>query len=117
MILNHINLTVTDVPAAKAFLQTYFGLQGAEEGSVNKNFDVVFDDNGMVVTLMKGKRGAEVVYPGTFHIGFGQASEADVNAVYERLKADGYDVAPPERHHAWTFYVQAPGGFTVEVLA
>jgi len=37
--------------------------------------------------------------------------------VYERLKADGYDVAPPERHHAWTFYVQAPGGFTVEVLA
>lgn len=118
MILNHINLTVTDVPAAKAFLQAYFGLRGVdEEGSANKNFDVLFDDNNMVVTLMKGKRTETVAYPSTFHIGFGQPAESDVNAIYERLKADGYDVAPPERHHAWTFYVQAPGGFTVEVLA
>lgn len=27
MILNHLNLTVTDVPAASAFLESYFGLQ------------------------------------------------------------------------------------------
>jgi hypothetical protein len=37
--------------------------------------------------------------------------------IYEVLKADGFDVAAPERHHAWTFYVKAPGGFTVEVIA
>src|SRR5438270_9306112 len=24
---------------------------------------------------------------------------------------------PPQRSHAWTFYVQAPGGFTIDVLA
>jgi lactoylglutathione lyase len=31
------------------------------------------------------------------------------------LKEDGFDVAPPEQHHAYTFYVEAPGGFTVEL--
>ena len=41
----------------------------------------------------------------------------EISDVIARVKADGYDVLPPERHHAWTFYVQAPGGFTVEVLA
>jgi lactoylglutathione lyase len=114
MKLNHINLTVTDVQAAASFLETYFGLQSY---GGNKGFMALGDEDGMVLTLMKGKRDVEVKYPETFHIGFGQASEADVTALYERMKADGFDVAPPERHHAWTFYVLAPGGFTVEILA
>ena len=113
MKLNHINLTVTDVPAAEAFLKKYFGLRNDWEGEDNQKFVVLFDDDGMVVTLMKG---GQVKYPGTFHIGFGQATEADVNAINQRMKDDGFDVRPPERHHAWTFYVQAPGGFMVEVL-
>ena len=111
MKLNHINLTVTDVPAAAQFLATYFGLRS--QGG-NKGFAALFDDDGLVLTLMKG---GDVAYPATFHIGFGQPTEADVDALNQRLKDDGYDVAPPERHHAWTFYVEAPGGFTVEVLA
>jgi catechol 2,3-dioxygenase-like lactoylglutathione lyase family enzyme len=114
MKLNHINLTVTDVTAAAAFLEKYFGLRN--QGG-NKGFAALFDDDELVLTLMKSGRGAEVRYPDTFHIGFGQESEAQVNAIYERLKADGYDVQPPEQHHAWTFYVQAPGGFTVEVMS
>jgi hypothetical protein len=33
------------------------------------------------------------------------------------LKADGFDVPPPSRQHgSWTFYFDAPGGFTIEVL-
>jgi lactoylglutathione lyase len=58
-----------------------------------------------------------VNYPSTFHIGFGQESEEKVNEINQRLKEDGFAVEPPQRFHAWTFYVQAPGGFTVEVLA
>ena len=34
----------------------------------------------------------------------------------QRLRADGFEVNPPERSHAYTFYVKAPGGFTVEVM-
>ncbi|MCM3745899.1 VOC family protein [Paenibacillus pasadenensis] len=112
MKLNHINLTVTDVAAARDFLQTYFGLTvGGERG---QSFAAMFDDDGLVLTLMKGKN---VQYPGTFHIGFGQESEEKVNEIHERLKADGYEASEPQHSHGYTFYVQAPGGFVIEVLA
>ena len=94
MILNHLNLTVTDVPAARRFLETYFGLQahtnpftGEPTGAGDHpGFAVLVDDRGMVLTLMKGRT------------------------------ADGFAAGPPERSHAYTFYVKAPGGFVVEVL-
>ncbi|HLZ60152.1 MAG TPA: VOC family protein [Ktedonosporobacter sp.] len=110
MKMNHLNLTVTDVPAAAHFLETYFGLR-KQHG--NNGFTLLFDDDGLVFSLMKG---STVSYPGTFHIGFIQESEEQVNEMYQRLKDDGFEVKPPQRHHGWTFYVQAPGGFTVEVL-
>ncbi|MDK8179940.1 VOC family protein [Paenibacillus sp. UMB4589-SE434] len=116
MKLNHVNLTVTDVPAAQHFLETYFGLKRMDTGQNlrESSFSVLIDDDGSVITLMKG---TEVNYPKTFHIGFMQENEDQVNALNQRLKDDGYQVAPPRRSHGWTFYVKAPGGFTVEVLA
>jgi catechol 2,3-dioxygenase-like lactoylglutathione lyase family enzyme len=117
MNLNHLNLTVNDVPATVAFLETYFGLRNLRGESVNPNFTVMLDDSSLALTLMKAGHNTEIKYPGQFHIGFVQASEDRVNDLYERFKADGFDVQPPQRAHAWTFYVQAPGGFTVEVLA
>ena len=117
MKLNHLHLTVTDVLAAEKFLATYFGLRSQRGESDNQNFGVLFDDDGLVLTLMKADHKTEVKYHGHFHIGFMQESEARVDEVNQRLKDDGFDVEPPQRHHAWTFSVQAPGGFTVEVLA
>jgi lactoylglutathione lyase len=111
VILNHLNLTVSDVAAAKAFLETYFGL--IDIGGGNKNRAFLRDERWLVLSMFKGK---DVVYPGTFHIGFSQPSEAKVDEINARLKADGFDVAPPEHSHAYTFYVHAPGGFTVEVM-
>jgi lactoylglutathione lyase len=121
VILNHLNLTVTDVPAARHFLETYFGLQAhtdpytgeATGAGDHPSFAVLFDDRGMVVTLMKGRTAD---YPATFHIGFIQPSEAAVDALHARLTADGFEAPAPARSHAWTFYVTAPGGFVVEVL-
>jgi lactoylglutathione lyase len=111
MKLNHVNLTVTDVSATANFLETYFRLrkQGGNQGLM-----LLFDDDNLILTLMKA---GQVSYPSTFHIGFVQESEERVNEIYQRLKDDGFEVKPPQRSHAWTFYVQAPGGFTVEVLA
>jgi catechol 2,3-dioxygenase-like lactoylglutathione lyase family enzyme len=110
MKINHLNLTVTDVDAAAKFLEKYFGLRN--QGGDSK-FTVLFDDNGMVLSLMKA---GQVKYPGTFHIGFVQESDEQVNKIHQQLKDDGFDVPLPQRLHAWTFYVQAPGGFMVEVL-
>lgn len=113
MRLNHINLTVSDVAASKIFLKTYFGLR--EMGSSpNKNRAFLHDDDGLVLSMFKGK---DVKYPETFHIGFIQNSPADVDAIYGRMTADGIVADPPRQLHGWTFYVNAPGGFTVEVLA
>ncbi|QQK80800.1 VOC family protein [Salicibibacter cibi] len=111
MKINHLNLTVTDVPAARKFLEIYFGLTGGTDRG--KGFDVVFDDGGFVLTLMRGR---EVHYPKTFHIGFSQENEEQVDKINQQLKEDGFDVNPPVHSHGYTFYVEAPGGFTVEVL-
>ena len=114
MTLNHLNLTVTDVPAASMFLETYFGLQRT---GGNAGMAFLTDNAGFVLTLMKAGKTIDVRYPGNFHIGFFVASKATVDAINRRLKEDGYDVAPPEQQHAYTFYVAAPGGFTVELGA
>ncbi len=117
MKLNHINLTVTDVPATQAFLEKYFGLRN---GGGNSTIAFLTDDNGMVLTLTSAKVGreTEVRYPATFHVGFIQEDEERVNEINLRLREDGYEVPPPGRRHgSWTFYFRAPGGFTIEVLA
>jgi catechol-2,3-dioxygenase len=117
MKLNHLNLTVSDVAAARCFLEKHFGLRPM---GGNDSISLLSDDNGIVLTLthMKIGRETEVRYPATFHIGFIQESEERVNEINRILRADGYDVPPPSRQHgSWTFYFTAPGGFLVEVLA
>jgi len=115
MRLNHVNLTVTDVPAAGAFLATYFGLN---DMGGNAGMGFLSDDSGFVLTLMKAGRKTTTGYPETFHIGFFIDSEATVDDIHRRLTADGFSVPPPERHnHGYGFYVEAPGGFTVELGA
>jgi len=114
MKLNHINLTVDDVPAARQFLERHFGLRPAGEG--HKNFDMLFDDDDLVLTLIGVGRSNTVGYPKTFHIGFIQPSETHVDEINQRLNEDGFDVEPPSRQHgAWAFSFQAPGGFTIGV--
>jgi lactoylglutathione lyase len=110
--LNHLHLTVTDVEATAAFLAKYFGLRDL---GGNKGMGFMFDDDGLVLTLMRGK--GKISYPGHFHIGFHQESKEAVDELYGRMKADGITGEPPQYSHGYTFYVQAPGGFTVEVLA
>lgn len=116
MKLNHLNLAVTDVSGTQAFLEKYFGMK---HGGGNANIAFVSDENGMILTLtsMKVGRETEIRYPSTFHIGFIQETEGQVNEINNRLKTDGFDVPPPSRQHgSWTFYFLAPGGFTIEVL-
>jgi lactoylglutathione lyase len=143
MTLNHLNLTVADPTATSAFLAKYFGLQ--PRGG-NLGIQMLNDDRGMVLTLIKARpedrveRGArpeglagnalraegaagkpaagEVKYPSSFHIGFIQPSRDRVDEINRRLRDDGFTVdAPAHLHGSWTFYFTAPGGFTIEVLS
>jgi catechol-2,3-dioxygenase len=114
MKLNHLNLAVDDVPVARQFLEQAFDLRPVGEG--HKNFQILLDDDGFVLTLMGVGRDNTVSYPKTFHIGFIQPSDADVDAIHQRLKDYGFDVeAPSDQHGAWSFSFQAPGGFTIVI--
>ena len=126
MTLNHLNLTVANPTETSAFLAKYFGLQ--PRGG-NLGIQMLNDDNGMVLTLIKARpedrieegKGAEgskgVRYPSSFHIGFIQPTRERVNEINHRLRDDGFQVdAPAHLHGSWTFYFTAPGGFTIEVM-
>ena len=112
MKLNHLGISVTDVIAAREFLETYFGLKGI--GKNNRKMTHLQDDNGLILSLFKGP---PITQPETTHIGFIQESEEQVNEIYERLKRHGFDVQPPARSHGWTFAFVAPGGFAIEVVS
>jgi catechol 2,3-dioxygenase-like lactoylglutathione lyase family enzyme len=118
MKLNHLNLTVSDVPAASEFLVKYFGLRSMG-GNAGMGFLTDEDDTwGFVLTLMKGGQKEPFKYPGNFHIGFFVENNEKVDEIYRHLKDDGHAAEPPEHHnHGYGFYVDAPGGFTVEVGA
>lgn len=116
MKLNHMNLTVSDVQKAANFLVNYFGMQhmGGNKGMAFLTDEV--DGWGFVLTLMKAAQ-KQTKYPGNFHIGFFiEGGRETVDNLHRRLKADGFEVPPPEdTGHSYGFYVNAPGGFMVEV--
>lgn len=111
MKINHINITVEDVPTTRDFFEKYFGLECFI--SAGKNFVAMHDDDAFLFNLIKGDN---INYPDTFHIGFPQDSKEDVDQIYQTLHDDGYRVWEPEyTHESYTFYFKAPGDFTVEV--
>jgi lactoylglutathione lyase len=115
--LNHLNLTVSNVPDAHKFLEKYFGLKGYNGMEPRDGMSFMSDDSGMLLALFRAGKGTDAKYPAGFHIGFMQESEEQVDQINQRLRDDGYKVPKPARlHGSWTFYFQAPGGFTVEVL-
>ena len=115
MILNHINLGVTDVPATVAMFETFFGLRPLENTPADDRMAFLNDDSGALISVFRVK---DATYPKIFHIGFIQDDIADVTALHERLTAAGFAPgAPREEHGRYTFYFRAPGGFTVEVNA
>lgn len=116
MKLNHLNLTVPDVPRTREFFETHFGFRCLSEMGGDA-LVVLADESGFVLSLNNFNKAAAAEYPDAFHIGFMQESRKRVDEIHERLKAAGFDAQPPrEFHGAWTFYFRAPGGFLVEVL-
>lgn len=115
MQLNHLNLPVPDVLATADYLKQFFGMK--ELGpKVTRTMALLRDDSGMVLNISNFNRADSVTYPETFHIGFTRDSREEVDAIYQRLAEAGRANTPPRSFHgSWTFYVAAPGGFTIEV--
>ena len=115
MRLNHINLPVSDVATAAGFLREFFGLSNLRQRETRKRA-LLGDDNGMVVNISNFQDADSVQYPEFFHIGFIRDNREEVDEAHRRLVEAGYKAeAPRSFHGSWTFFVEAPGGFTVEV--
>jgi lactoylglutathione lyase len=109
MKLNHLNLSVPDVAHSARFFTEFFGLRCTEQKGTD-TLSVLYDENGFALILSNFDRKMIPSYPKDFHLGFIQENEKQVNEIYERLQAAGYEVNPPRRMHgSWGFYFTAPG--------
>jgi catechol 2,3-dioxygenase-like lactoylglutathione lyase family enzyme len=117
MILNHIDLQVSDIDAASKFFETFFGLRRTyrREGQIA----LLEDDGGFSFGLSNLHDSPPPVYPPDFHIGFVQKDVHQVREIYERVKAAGVKIKfdLQEAGPNLVFVCLAPDSIPVEVRA
>lgn len=113
MKINHMNLAVDNVRGAQEFMQEYFDLKLL---TINKTIAVLSDEDDFILTLMNTSEDGVVAYPS--HLGFFVDDRETVDDLHDRLEQDGFEVTSTDmRHGTYDFYVETPGGFSIEVGA
>jgi predicted enzyme related to lactoylglutathione lyase len=105
--VRHVHIWVADVDRTKAFYRDVLGLTVSEE----RAGETVEFENGK---LWFGKtRSSAPLATNAITIGLEAPS---VQAVYDRLKARGVSVPPPEeRRYGWSFHLKDPDGYEIEI--
>jgi catechol 2,3-dioxygenase-like lactoylglutathione lyase family enzyme len=117
MRLNHIDLQVSNVDAAREFFERFFGLrcryQRAEQIAFFEN------ETGFEFAVSNLFKSPPPVYPPEFHIGFVLERSADVRDCYDRLKAAGVamKIELGVQGPALVFQCLGPDNIPVEVRA
>ena len=118
MRLNHLDLQVSDVAAARAFFETHFGLRCTySRGDQIAFFD---DETGFSFGVSNLFGHAEPpMYPPDFHIGFILEDAAQVEAAYQRLRAAGVELRSEPREGGPNLYFVClgPDDIPIEVRA
>lgn len=117
MRLNHIDLQVSDVSAARHFFETHFGLRCTFQR--REELAILEDDAGLVLGVSNLLNSPPPLYPPDFHIGFILSSEAEVRLVYDRLAGGGVEVKTPVSRGGPNVYFMCvgPDGLGIEVRA
>ena len=119
MKLNHLNLCVDDLLAARAFFETFFDFQCLEEKG--KALVVMSDNDGFILVLSDPKAfkgGKDATYPEAFHIGFLVEAPNKVDQVYNRLIEGGIEIDKEPykmRGSSYGFYFTVFNGLLIEV--
>ena len=95
MKINHLNLSVPDVPQTARFFAEFFGLHLTEQKG-RDTLAVLYDDAGFSLILSNFDRKIIPSYPRDFHLGFIQEDQEQVRAIHARLQAAGYTLKPPQ---------------------
>ena len=115
MRLNHLDLPVADVAAARDFYVEHLAFTHMETRGQN-GLAILRDSDGLVLVLSRLQKSGSQHFPEGFHIGFHIAEEAAVHGLYSRLRAAGVADQPPSvQRGALSFYFHAPGDVLVEV--
>lgn len=88
MKLNHINLVVTDIPAAIHLFEKHLGFNCVQNRKDAIAVLTNTDEFALVLWSATLNKEAVVDYPENFHIGFYQPNKEAVIAIYEKLKAE-----------------------------
>ncbi len=129
MKIEHIAIWAEDIELMRTFYQSYFGMQssGKYENPAKKfsSYFLSFGEGSARMELMHrpgiadagGKRGA---LKGLAHLAISVGSEANVDRLTERLRADNYTIEAEPRRTGDGYYesvVLDPEGNCVEITA
>jgi len=114
VLLNHLDLPVSDVPAVAAFLVDHFGFQPRTK--LDSPAIVILDDgHGFTFVLQRRKDSIER-FPAGMHIGFIVEEPAGVHAHRERLAAAGVRISEVQTNaRGVQCYCTGPSELVVEV--
>jgi catechol 2,3-dioxygenase-like lactoylglutathione lyase family enzyme len=117
MKLNHIDLQVSSVSAAREFFETHFGLRCTFQR--REQLAMMEDDDGLAFGVSNLFGSAPPVYPPDFHIGFILETESEVRGVYERLTSAGVPIKAELSRGGPNVYFMCvgPDGIVIEVRA
>jgi lactoylglutathione lyase len=114
MSIEHIAIWVRDLEGMRAFYQTYFGAMPNDKyTNARKGFSsyfLSFPDGGPRLELMQmpgipdSQNDPLVQFTGLIHLAISVGSEANVDALTERLRADGYTIAGEPRRTGDGYY-------------
>ncbi|GAB3787499.1 VOC family protein [Spirosoma horti] len=106
MKLNHINIVVTDIPAAISLFEKHLGFNCIQNRKDAIAVLTNTDEFALVLWSSKLNKEASVHYPENFHIGFYQPDNEAVIAIYERLKTENvvFESEPKNIRKTFGFY-------------
>jgi len=115
--LNHVDLQVSDIDAAREFFETFFGLRCAYQRA--GQIALLEDEGGFSLGVSNLFGSPPPVYPPDFHVGFVLERASQVREVYDRLKTAGIPMKHDLREGGGNLFFQclAPDSITVEVRA
>lgn len=116
--LRHVALKVASAVRSAAFYQTYFGM-AVEWSPDKKNVYMSHASQDNLAIHEEANWQVDPGKQGLDHFGFIMKAEADVDALYERVAADGVViVAAPKRHRdgSYSFYLRDPDGYVVQAI-
>lgn len=116
MKLNHLDLQVSDVQAARQFFETFFGFRCSH---ARAELVILEDEAGFVLAISNLSQASAPQYPEDFHIGFILENVKQVKEIYDRLqKAEvPMKLNLQEIGSHLTFLCYAPDAIPVQVSA